>query len=127
MSEELCRNWLLAKEEERVAIEKRRAVEDALIERLRVPSDLDGTLSTSIESEYQIKIVGRLNRKIDADKLQELAVENGLFEHLQNLFRWKPEINAKAWSAADPSITKPLLGAITTTPGRPSFSIIIKE
>jgi hypothetical protein len=127
MSEELCRNWLLAKEEERVAIEKRRAIEDALIERLRVPSDLDGTLSTSVESEYQVKIVGRLNRKIDADKLQELAVENGLFEHLQNLFRWKPEINAKAWGAADPSITKPLLGAITTTPGRPSFTITIKE
>ncbi len=127
MSEELCRNWLLAKEEERVAIEKRRAIEDALIERLRVPSDLDGTLSTSVESEYQVKIVGRLNRKIDAEKLQELAIESGVYEHLQNLFRWKPEINAKAWNAADPSITKPLLGAITTTPGRPSFSIIIKE
>lgn len=127
MSEELCRNWLLAKEEERVAIEKRRAIEDALIERLRVPSDLDGTLNSPVGSDYQIKVVGRLNRKIDADRLQELAVESGLFEHLQNLFRWKPEINAKAWNAADPSITKPLLGAITTTPGRPSFSIIIKE
>ena len=127
MTLELCRQWLIAKEEERVAIEKRRAVEDALTECMRVPPDLDGTLSSSVGPHYQIKVVGRLTRKIDADKLQELAVESGLFEHLQNLFRWKPEINAKAWNAADPSITKPLLGAITTTPGRPSFSIIIKE
>jgi len=29
----------------------------------------------------------------------------------------------KQWQAADPSITKPLEAAITTKPGRPSFSI----
>lgn len=126
MLAELSAQWLAAKEAEREATEVRRAIEDQMLEALRVSQALDGT--ENYESEgYKVKIVGRLNRKIDADKLQELAVENGLFEHLQNLFRWKPEINAKAWSAADPSITKPLLGAITTTPGRPSFTITIKE
>jgi hypothetical protein len=64
-----------------------------------------------------------MNRKVDADKLQELAAEHGLSEHLGSLFRWSADINAAAWKAAAPTITAPLLGAITTTPGRPSFSI----
>ena len=67
-----------------------------------------------------------MNRKVDSDKLQELAAENGLTEHLSTLFRWKPDIDAKAWKAADESITRPLMGAITTTPSRASF-VIIKE
>jgi hypothetical protein len=126
MLAELSAQWLAAKEAEREAIEVRRAIEDQMLEALRVSQALDGT--ENYESEgYKVKVVGRLNRKIDAEKLQELAIENGVYEHLQNLFRWKPEINAKAWNAADPSITNPLLGAITTTPGRPSFTITIVE
>lgn len=124
--DEMCRLWIEAKEAERVATEARRKIEDEMVSSMCVPNDLDGTF-TATGVDYQVKIVGRLNRKIDADKLQELAIESGVYEHLQNLFRWKPEINAKAWSAADPSITTPLLGAITTTPGRPSFTITIKE
>lgn len=122
MIAELSAQWLAAKDAERDATELRRAIEDQLLEALRVPQGLDGTENWDAEG-YRVKIAGRLNKKIDADKLQELAVEAGVYEHLQNLFRWKPEINAKAWSAADPSITNPLLGAITTTPGRPSFTI----
>lgn len=124
--DEMCRLWIEAKEAERIAVEARRKIEDDLAQALNLRPDLDGTAHADAPG-FEIKVVGRLNRKIDADRLQELAIENGVYEHLQNLFRWKPEINAKAWSAADPSITKPLLGAITTTPGRPSFSIIIKE
>ena len=95
--------WLACKEAERLATEARRVVEDAMIE--------------------QFKIAGRLNHKIDSDKLQAIAAEAGLAEHLGSLFRWKPEINSSAWKSADESITRPLLGAITTTAGRPSFSI----
>lgn len=126
MVDDLARRWLEAKEAERVATETRRAIEDELVSALRAPPDLDGTFNAEA-SGYKVKIVGRLNRKIDADKLRELAYEAGLEDHLGSLFRWKPEINAKAWDAAAPSITKPLLGAITTTPGRPSFTIINKE
>lgn len=122
MIAELSAQWIAAKEAEREATELRRAIEDQLIEALRVPQELDGTENWNAQG-FKVKITGRLNRKIDADKLQELAIEAGVYEHLQGLFRWKPEINAKAWSAADPSITNPLLGAITTTPGRPSFTI----
>ncbi len=122
MISELSAQWLAAKDAEREAIELRRSIEDQMLAALRVPETLDGTENWNAEG-YKIKVVGRLNKKIDADKLQELAIEAGLYDHLSTLFRWKPEVNAKAWSSADPAITTPLLGAITTTPGRPSFTI----
>jgi hypothetical protein len=87
-----------------------------------VAETLEGTLNFDADT-YKVKIEGRINRKINADKLQELAAEHGLSEHLASLFRWKPEINAFAWKAAKPEITTPLLDAITATPGRPSFTI----
>jgi hypothetical protein len=68
-----------------------------------------------------------MNRKVDADRLQELAIAAGLTEHLPSLFRWSADVNAAVWKAADQRITSPLLGAITTTPGRPSFTITRKE
>jgi len=57
----------------------------------------------------------------------DIAAANGLTEHLHDLFRWKAEINSAVWKAANEAITKPLMAAITTTPGRPSFTITIKE
>jgi len=86
----------------------------------------EGTATTDA-GQYRIKITGRIDRKVDAELVQELAAENGLTEHLGALFRWKPELNLSAWKSADESITRALSGAITAKPGRPSFSITIKE
>lgn len=122
----LYQQWLDAKQMEAHAIQARRAVEDQLVKQFKVPDDLDGT-TTEVDGGYKIKIDGRTNRKINSDKLQELAIEHGLTEHLSSLFRWKPEIAMTAWKAADKTITTPLLDAITATPGRPSFTITAKE
>ena len=122
----LTQDWLDAKETERQASETRRIIEDRMLSLIGIPESLEGTENTQA-GNYTIKIVGRMNRKVDADLLQELAIENGLTEHLSSLFRWKPDVNLTAWKAADESITKPLLAAITTTPGRPSFTINLKE
>lgn len=122
MLDDLSARWLRAKELERQVTEERRKIEDEMLSLIGIPETLEGTENANTGA-YKIKIVGRMNRKVDADKLHEIAVENGLEAHLQNLFRWKPEINAKAWAAADQSITNPLLDAITTTPGRASFTI----
>lgn len=122
----LYQQWLDAKQMEAHAIQARRAVEDQLVKQFKVPEDLDGT-TTEVDGGYKIKIDGRINRKINSDKLQELAIEHGLTEHLSSLFRWKPEIAMTAWKAADKTITTPLLDAITATPGRPSFTITLKE
>lgn len=114
--------WVEAKAAEAAATKKRREIEDQLVKQFSIPENLEGT--KNIEAEmFKIKIEGRINRKVNADKLQELAAEHGLTEHLSSLFRWKPEINMTLWKAADASITTPLLDAITATPGRPSFTI----
>jgi hypothetical protein len=116
--------WLIAKKAEADAIANRRSIEDQLSSIANVSADLDGT-ETLEAGQYTVKIVGRIDRKVDAAKLQEIAIEHGLMDHLSSLFRWKPEINATAWKQADPAIVRPLADAITDKPGRPSFKITI--
>ena len=124
--DDLARQWSDAKTDEAIAVARRRTIEDRLVELLAIPEGKEGTTNASTEQGFAIKVVGRLNRKIDTERLQELAAEHGLSEHLSSLFRWSADINAAAWKAAAQSITAPLLGAITTTPGRPSFTITRK-
>jgi hypothetical protein len=122
----LADEWLAAKAAESAAIAKRRKIEDDLVKALEVPETLDGTVNHK-HGLYVVKVEGRINRKVDAEKVQELAAEAGLSDHLSSLFRWKPEINMTVWKQTSPEITTPLLGAITSSNGRPSFSIAIKE
>lgn len=119
---DLYTKWLDAKEAERKAIEERRAIEDQLISSLNINEALDGVETIKADG-YTVKITGRLNRKVDSEMVQELAAEAGVSEHLGSLFRWTPEVNMKAWKAADETITAALAPAITIKPGRPSFAI----
>jgi hypothetical protein len=118
----LYEDWIAAKEAESVAMAVRRAIEDELVQELSIDMTDEGTQSRDLDG-YKIKAVVRMNRKIDGDLLQEIAAEHGLSHHLGTLFRWKPEMSVKAWKATNENITRPLLAAITTTPGRPSFTI----
>ena len=120
------KEWLEAKEAERVAVEKRRVIEDAMVREFGFLETFEGTQSYELD-DFKIKIVGRMNRKVDGDTLQDLARVNGLETFLQTLFKWDPEIKMTAWKATDKSITDKLAPAITTKPGRPSFSIEEKE
>lgn len=122
----LAAEWMDAKDAEQRAIEHRRDLEDRLSRVMAIRPDMDGTETTE-SGPYTVKIVGRIDRKIDADRLQELAIEHGLTDQLSSLFRWKPEINMTAWKQAAPEIVRPLADAITAKPGRPSFKITIKE
>ena len=126
MDIELIQQWIDAKADEKRAQEHRRAIEDELSSFLEFDKSSEKTHTYAPEG-YKVKVAVRLNRRIDGDKLQEIASENGLSEHLGTLFRWKPDINAKEWANADESITRPLLDAITTQPGRPSFTITKEE
>lgn len=114
--------WIEAKAREVKATNDRRAIEDQMRSLIGIADNLEGTMTAKPDG-YVVKVTGRINRKINADKLQELAAEAGLTEHLSSLFRWKPEINMTAWKATDAAITTPLLGAITSEAGRPSFAI----
>jgi hypothetical protein len=123
---ELAAQWLDAKSREASATEDRRAIEDRIKEIVRLNEALDGT-ETVERDGYVIKMVGRIDRKVNAEQLQELAAEAGLSDHLSSLFRWKPELNVSVWKSTDVSITSVLAPAITAKPGRASFSITVKE
>jgi hypothetical protein len=122
----LSAEWLSHKTIEEKAVAERRKIEDQIVKMLELPEAFE-TTETAEPQGFVVKISGRIDRKVDSDKLQELAAEHGLTEHLSRLFRWKPEISMTLWKAADESITKPLAGAITAKAGRPSFKITIKE
>jgi hypothetical protein len=123
---ELSNDWLRWKTSEEEAVTERRKIEDQIVKMLGLPEAFEST-ETAEPTGFVVKIQGRIDRKVDSTKLQELAAEMGLSDHLPNLFRWKPEINMSAWKQADESITRPLAGAITVKPGRPSFKITVKE
>ena len=120
--EQLATMWLEQKELERRATEERRQIEDEMRVRAAIRDDVEGTETLALEG-FRVKVVGRIDRKVDADKVQELAAEHGLTEHLSTLFRWKPELNMAIWKSSTESITRALAPAITAKPGRPSFTI----
>lgn len=119
---DLYAQWIAVKERERQAVEERRVIEDALIQEFKIAEAFEGTASRE-DAGYSVKITARMNRKVDAEMVQELAAEHGLSKHLGTLFRWTPELNMKAWKSADETITASLAKAITIKPGRPSFQI----
>ena len=123
----LAAKWATAKAEETEAVARRREIEDRISELLELDAAKEGTSTAKTEQGWVIKTTSRLNRKVDADRLQELAQEHGLTEHLSKLFRWSAEISMTAWKSAADNITRPLLGAIETKPGRPTYSISKKE
>jgi hypothetical protein len=123
---ELSAIWLRWKTAEEEAVAERRKIEDLMVKMIGLPEAFENT-ETAEPTGFVVKIQGRIDRKVDSTKLQELAAECGLSDHLPNLFRWKPEINMTAWKQADEAITRPLASAITAKPGRPSFKITIKE
>jgi hypothetical protein len=123
---ELIHNWEAAKALEKQAVTDRRNAEDNMVKALVVAKDLDGTKNYMLDN-YKVSVVGRIDRKVDSEKVQELAAEHGLEEHLASLFRWKPEINSSVWSSTSEEITKLLLPAITSKPGRPSFTITSQD
>ena len=118
----LAEAWMQAKEAERAATERRREIEDQIRSLANIADDSEGVQNVDAGA-WKMKITCRLDRKVDSDKVQEIAAEHGLSEHLSTLFRWKPEINMRLWDAAAPQIISALAGAITTKPGRPSFAI----
>ena len=114
-------DWIDAKAAEKNAVELRPSIEDKLFNNFS-KHNFEGTIIIN-DDGYNMKIVERLTNKVDGDRLQELATEAGLTEHLGSLFRWTPTINMAVWKAADSSITEALLGAVTTKANRPSFNI----
>jgi hypothetical protein len=118
--------WLDAKQVEKNATEHRRSIEDS-IKHIVDFDENTGESKTVNADKYKINISGRLDRKIDADKMEEIAAENNLTAHLPSLIRFSMSINSKAWKNTSESITLPLAAAVTCKPGRASFKITEEE
>ena len=117
---DLFAEWIKAKDAEKEAERRRREIEDKIAATLDIKETFEGTETVKSDG-YTVKIVGRLTRKVDTDRLRELCLEHGI--EAGSLFRWKAEINAGAWKNTDHRITDILAGAVTVSPGRPGFTI----
>lgn len=118
----LAELWIQAKEAERIAIETRRDLEDKMSALFGIAETDEGTQNYERDG-YKIKIVSRLNRKVDSDMVQEIAAEIGVTDKLGDLYRWKAEVNANEMKKMPDEIRVALAKAVTVTPGRPSYSI----
>lgn len=118
--------WSCAKLEETQAVTKRREIEDKMTAMLAI-NEQEETTTTAKTLQYQIKVATRLTRKVDADLIQELAAEHGLSDLLPSVCRWKPELDLRVWKGLTDDARGKLAKAITTTAGRPSYSITAIE
>lgn len=122
----LYEQWMEAKAAESEMTARRRALEDEMTKSLQITEDWEGSY-TMKDGGFKINIKRAFTRKVDGKKLSAIASEFGLQDYLPTLFRWKPEINLKAWKDTEPSVTDKLAQAVTTTPGRVSFKIEEEE
>jgi hypothetical protein len=123
---ELAREWMAAKDAERDAVETRRLIEDQIAKIMEINDAEEGTRNIATPG-YSIKVSTRINRKVDGDIAQELASEHNISDMLPLLFRWKPELSMTAWHGVTDEVRRLFSAAITSTPGRPSFSISKKD
>ena len=116
----LYAQWLELKRREDEARALRNALEAKMGE--GIPDDWEGSKTWS-DGPYKIKASRKFNRKVDPVAVRKIADTYGMTDYIDVLFRWKPEIDAKAWKGADETITKLFSDAITTTPTKVGFSI----
>ena len=122
----LYQQWMEVKAAETEMTARRRAIEDEMAKSLQITEDWEGSY-TMKDGGFKINVKRAFTRKVDGKKLSAIANEFGLQDYLPTLFRWKPEIDMKAWKDAEHSITDKLAQAVTTTPGRVSFKIEEEE
>lgn len=118
--------WEQAKAQEKEAVEQRRFIEDTMAALIGVSPELDGTMAVDA-GHCVVKIVGRLSHKVNSETLDDIIRENGAEEVAHELFRFKPELNLRAWKQADDETQAMFFEAITTSASRPSFSTTVKE
>lgn len=115
-----------AKQFEEATKKKRQELEDKVKALVEISDGQDGT--NKFETDwFALKVEGHLNTKVDTPQLLELVDKNpGLKEVLDRCFKTKLEVTA-AFKKEDEEIRRIFAPAITTTPGRSSFTITHKE
>lgn len=123
--EEIAALWLHVKDIESNTINVRRALEDSL--HLIFPAtELEGTEDHELEG-YAVKIVHKVTRTVDPEKLTELSEEYEIDDEIARLFRFKPELNLAVFRAEDEEMQDLFNKVITTKQARPSVTITAVE
>lgn len=123
---EITRRLYVAQAAEKAAKDARVAIEKELEEAFGVPAGWEGTRTTDV-GEFKV-VAKRANyTKVDAAMLEQITAANNLGNVTKDTFRFKAEVNKKAWAALTPYTQGLYAPAITTTPGKMSFSVDIKN
>lgn len=107
-----------AREAEREAKSKRIALENELLIRVDHRFTEQGTArydGFSVRQEH--------TRKVDRAKLVAVALEHGITNQLESLFRFKAEVDSRGWAKASEETKAILSVAIETKPARPVITI----
>ena len=116
-----------AKEAEARAKAAREAIERELAAAIGVPETWTGSTTSEI-CGFKVTCTRRDNVRIDADVVRGIAAESSALDQYSKLvFRWKPEIDKKAWDAAPDDVIKAFSAAVTRTPGKISFALKTKS
>jgi len=124
--ERLLIEWRVAKQLEQEAVHRRRAIEDEIKAAIGFDEGREGSETLPFNGG-RVVITARLDRKVDAQLARQLAAENHLEDWLDRLFRWKPELELRAWKKAPEYVTQAFAPAITTKPGRATFSLELEK
>lgn len=116
-----------AKREEDRANERRRQIDEQIAALLPKPGD-KSTASTKLDSmALKVTVTYGENVKVDAEALRAALLETDALKALPadvvKAFRWKPEIESKAWallSAEDKLLASKF---VTRTPASPSVKL----
>lgn len=116
-----------AKVAEERAKAARLRIEEELATAIGVPESWTGSISSDI-CGYKVTCTRRDNVKIDADAIRGIAAKSSALDQFsKQIFRWKPEIDKKAWDAAPDDVIKAFSAAVTRTPGKISFALKTKS
>ena len=116
-----------AKAAEERAKAAREAIERELAAAIGVPESWTGSTTSDI-CGYKVTCTRRDNIRIDADAVRGIALESAALDgYSKQIFRWKPEIDKKAWDAAPDEVIKAFSAAVTRTPGKISFALKTKS
>jgi len=118
--------WRVAKQLEQKATHRRREIEDQIKAFIGFDENREGNVALPFDGG-RVVVTARLDRKVDAQLARQLAAENHLEDWLDRIFRWKPELEVRAWRKAPEHITQIFVPAITTKPGRATFSLELEK
>jgi hypothetical protein len=118
--DELLAFWLEAKDFELQAKNRRLDMESRLLKILEIKED--ETYRTD-HGDYRLEIVAKKTRKINTERAERLAAENGLQDQLFRLFRWKAELNSVNWKSASDEVREIFRDAVIEENAKHSFII----